>query len=116
MARRQTICATALAALVAAGAASGAFAAAKPKDVTVGSGWYGPGKVTLKAGEKVRWTWDTNGFELHDVSVKSGPERFKSPLQANGTYQRTLKKPGTYKLVCTQHGDMTMSLVVKKRR
>jgi plastocyanin len=46
--------------------------------------------------------------------VKSGPQQFKSPLQASGTWTRRFTKPGKYVLYCSQHSDMGMTLVVKK--
>ena len=52
---------------------------------------------------------------MHDVNVQSGPQRFHSPLQASGTWTRKFTKPGKYVLYCSQHSDMGMTLVVKKR-
>jgi plastocyanin len=120
----------ALSALVAGGAVAAlpAFAPAaaehasskKPKTRTVGvqSDFYDPAKLTIHVGDKVKWVWDeASGFELHDVSVDSGPTKFNSPTQAGGTFAKTFKKAGTYKLYCTQHeADMTMTLVVRKSR
>ncbi len=88
--------------------------AGKATKVTVGNGFYGPADVTVKKNAKVRWNWD-GGFELHDVTVKSGPKRFHSPTQASGTYAHKFSKPGKYVLYCTQHEGMTMKVVVKKR-
>jgi len=53
---------------------------------------------------------------MHNVHVKSGPERFKSPTQAAGTWTRRFSKPGKFVLYCTEHADMTMKLTVNKRR
>ena len=61
----------ALVAVVAAGAPPRPAPARRPRS-TVGNGFYGPADVTVKKNAKVRWNWD-GGFELHDVTVKSGP-------------------------------------------
>ncbi len=104
------------AALVVAVAATPAAPAAAGKVATVdiGNGFYAPAKKTIKQGDKVRFKW-TPSFEMHDVNVKSGPQRFHSPLQAAGTYTRTFKKAGRYVLYCSQHADMGMTLRVRKR-
>jgi plastocyanin len=107
------------AAIVAAGAAflvSGSADAAPAKKVDIGSNFFAPGKVTVKAGDKVRFRWEGGGFEVHDVNVRKGPQRFRSPLQAGGTWAtKRLRRAGTYRLFCSQHEEMTMSLVVKRR-
>jgi plastocyanin len=97
-----------------------AFAAAAPASagnvakVDLGTSYYAPAKLTVKKGDKVRFKWNPS-FDLHDVSVKSGPQKFRSPLQASGTWTRKFTKPGKYVLYCSQHSDMGMTLVVKKR-
>jgi plastocyanin len=108
------------AALAAAGAAfliAGPDAeAGKVKTVTIGSNFYAPAKVTVKTGDKVRFAWEQGGFEVHDVGVRKGPQKFRSPLQAGGTWTtKKLKKAGRYALACSQHEEMRMTLVVKKR-
>jgi plastocyanin len=105
-------------ALVAAGAAAlpGATAGArKVTTVELGTSYYAPAKQTIKQGDKVRFRWNPS-FDLHDVNVKSGPQKFSSPLQAAGTYTRKFTKAGKYLLYCTQHTDMGMTLTVKKKR
>jgi plastocyanin len=117
----------ALSALVAGGAAAAlpAFAPAatkhhhpskgKTREVGVQSDFYDPAKLTIHVGDKVKWVWHASGFALHDVYVDSGPTKFNSPTQAAGTFAQTFKKPGVYKLYCTQHeADMTMVLTVRK--
>ena len=85
--------------------------------VQIGSNFFAPGKKTVKAGEKVRFAWEGGTFEVHDVNVRKGPAKFKSPLQAGGTFTtKKLTKPGKYLLFCSQHPEeMTMTLTVKKR-
>jgi plastocyanin len=108
-----TVVLTALVA-VAAAALPATAGAGKATKVSVGNGFYGPADVTVKKNAKVRWNWE-GGFELHDVTVKSGPARFHSPTQAAGTYAHKFAKPGKYVLYCTQHEGMTMKVTVKKR-
>jgi plastocyanin len=87
----------------------------KTREVGVQSDFYDPAKLTIHVGDKVKWVWHASGFALHDVYVDSGPTTFNSPTQAGGTFVKTFKKAGTYKLYCTQHEeDMTMTLVVRK--
>jgi len=104
----------AAAVLVTAVAATPATAG-KVATVQLGNGFYAPAKKTIRQGDKVRFKW-TPGFDLHDVNVKSGPQKFHSPLQAAGTYTRKFKKAGRYVLYCSQHADMGMTLTVKKKR
>ena len=94
-------------------AAAGPAVAGKVTDVELGTSYYAPAKVTVKKGDKVRFKWNPS-FDMHDVNVKSGPQRFKSPLQASGTWTRKFTKPGKYVLYCTQHSDMGMTHTVKR--
>jgi plastocyanin len=106
------------AALVAAGAAllAPAADAGHMKQVAVASNFYAPFKVTVKQGERVRFKWQGGSFEFHDVNVRKGPTKFSSPLQAAGSWTtKKLVKSGKYQLFCSQHEEMTMTLVVKKR-
>jgi plastocyanin len=110
------------AAPVAIAAAGAAFALAgtaeaKVHEAQIASNFFAPGTLTVKQGDKVRFTWEEFGFEAHDVNVRKGPAKFRSPLQAGGTWStKKLKKAGKYSLYCSQHPDeMTMTLKVKKR-
>lgn len=92
-----------------------AKAKAKTHEVGVNDDYYDPTKLTVHAGDKVKWVWHSNGFGLHDVYVDSGPTDFHSPTQGGGSFSYTFKKPGKYQLYCTQHeADMTMTVTVKK--
>jgi plastocyanin len=94
-------------------AAAGPAGAAKVETVELGTSYYAPAKLTVKKGAKVRFKWNPS-FDLHDVNVKSGPQKFHSPLQASGTWTRKFTKPGKYVLYCTQHSDMGMTLKVRR--
>ena len=106
------------AALVAAGAAllAPAAEAGRVQRVDIGSNFFAPGKKTVRTGDKVRFVWEEFGFEAHDVSVRKGPAKFSSPLQAGGSWTtKRLRKPGRYSLYCSQHEEMRMTLTVKRR-
>jgi plastocyanin len=72
-------------------------------------------KLTVARGTRVVWKW-THGTQPHNVTVDSGPSSFHSKTQSKGSFARTLTKPGTYRIVCTIHEaiGMTMTLVVKR--
>ncbi len=108
--RRTLLILVAVAALAAAAARP---QAGKVANVDLGTSYYAPAKLTVKKGDKVRFKWNPS-FDMHDVNVKSGPQRFKSPLQASGTWTRRFTKPGKYVLYCSQHSDMGMTLTVKR--
>ena len=78
------------------------------KKVTVNDNYFKPKKVTLAVGDKVTWKW--KGFSAHNVTVLKGPQKFESRTQSSGRFSRVIKKPGVYKIVCTLHPGMTMSL------
>jgi plastocyanin len=54
---------------------------------------------------------------VHDVKLSNGPngaKKFQSdPGGAGFKYKRTLKVPGAYKIVCTLHEEMTMTIRVR---
>jgi plastocyanin len=86
------------------------------KTVTVGDDFYGPTKLTVKKGTTVEWVWGEDDFDSHDVKLKSGPKgvaKFHSASAAQDyTFSRKLTKVGTYKIVCTLHQDMVMTIKV----
>jgi plastocyanin len=101
--------------LVGAAGVLGAEAAtpAKPKAaVSLGDNFFKPTKLTVAQGTTVKFTW--TGTNTHNVTVVSGPQKFHSSDQASGSYSHTMTKVGTYKIVCTFHPGMVMTLKVKK--
>jgi plastocyanin len=109
----------AAAALVAAACLTGAAAASGSavKRVQVGDDYYGPTHLTVKPGTKVKWVWLADNGNSHDVKLTKAPhgvKRFHSASAATDySFSRTLTKTGTYKIVCTLHQDMTMTIRVR---
>ena len=99
--------------VVPAAAASGSTV----KRVKVGDDYYGPARLTVKPGTKVRWVWLAENGNSHDVKLVRAPhgvKRFHSASAATDySFSRKLTKRGSYKIVCTLHQDMTMSIRVR---
>jgi plastocyanin len=94
----------------AAAAASAIPALAATRTVSVRDNFFQAKSVTVRKGSTVEWVW--RGKVKHNVTVKQGPVRFKSGTKAAGTYARRLTRAGTYKIVCTIHPGMAMTLKV----
>jgi plastocyanin len=77
--------------------------AARTINVTVGDNFYRPARLSVRRGTQVRWRW--RGGDAHNVTVASGPQRFSSRTQQAGTFTRTLRRRGRYRIVCTIHGQ-----------
>jgi plastocyanin len=91
-------------------------ALAATKTVKVGDIWFiskakNHGTVTAKVGDTVKWVWV--GKMPHNVTVTSGPVKFKSKTQPKGTFSKKITKAGTYKVVCTVHGAKAQSMTLK---
>ena len=103
------------AALVAAPATA---AAPKPKTVRIADNYYLPAKLTIKPKTRVTWRWPAEAGDVHDVKLKSAPKGVKKfhsqPASAGYSFKRTLEKPGRYRIVCTLHEEMTMTITVRR--
>jgi plastocyanin len=105
-----------LATAVAATAAIAVPALAATKTVKVGDIWFiskakNHKTVSAKVGDTVKWTWA--GKFPHNVTVGSGPVKFKSKTQKKGSFSKKVSKAGTYKIYCTVHGAKAQSMVLK---
>jgi plastocyanin len=109
-----------LSALLAAGACAALAAPASTattRTVKVGDNYFvrdgSSPTVTVNRLTKVRWTWV--GDSVHNVVVSRGPVKFRSKRMTSGTYTRTMKTRGTYRIFCEIHGagDQSMTLRVK---
>jgi plastocyanin len=107
----------AIATLIAAlGAVFAAQALAATRSVKIGDDYFvrkgSTPTVTVKRGTKVTWRW--TGNDLHNIAVTKGPTRFRSSIKDSGTYSKTLRRAGTYTIVCTVHSGMKMKLRVTR--
>jgi plastocyanin len=102
------VIAGALAVGACAAAAVPAFAATKT--VAVKDDFFSPKTMSVKKGTTVKWVWQ--GDAPHNVTVVSGPKKFRSGNKETGTYSQKLGK-GTYKIVCTVHPGMNQTITVR---
>jgi plastocyanin len=94
--------------------------AAKTKTVRIYDNYYLQDKLSVKIGTTVVWRWP--GFDeagdVHDVKLKSGPrgvKKFQSEAAATDfSFRRKLRVAGRYKIVCTLHEEMTMTIRVRR--
>lgn len=118
MSRRRTIPVAFAAAAALLGATPAVASAPKPKSVEVADNYYLPDKLTIKKGTAVTWKWpDDVAIDVHDVKLKSAPKGVKKwqsePASSGYRYKRTFKQAGKYKIVCTLHEEMTMTIRVR---
>lgn len=107
-----------LVALVAAGSVAGGLGvpvlAATTRTVKVGDNYFvrsgARPTVSVRKGTTVKWVW--RGSAAHNVSVRRGPQRFSSPVKVRGSYSHRMTRRGTYRIVCTIHPGMEMTLKV----
>jgi plastocyanin len=90
--------------------------------------FYAPGKVSIKAGESVRWENDgetvhsvstaaANAQNRKDASMPKGAVSFDSGfIPPGGDYSYTFTVPGTYRYFCLPHekAGMVGVIIVKK--
>ena len=96
--------------------------AARPKGKTIRifDNYFVPDAVKVKRGATVTWKWP--GFDqagdVHDVKLKSGPKGVKKfhseAASTDYSFKRRLKVVGKYKIVCTLHEEMRMTIRVRR--
>ncbi|UGS35038.1 cupredoxin domain-containing protein [Capillimicrobium parvum] len=86
-----------------------AFAATKTAGLKDNS--FVPKTMTVKKNTTVKWVW--KGKAPHNVTVQSGPMKFRSNTQTSGSFSKKLTKKGTYKLHCTIHPGMDQTIKVR---
>ncbi len=79
--------------------------------INIGDDYFYPNKLTISAGQTVRWT--NGGNEQHTINANPGTEKckptsgevFDSPSVGPGqTFERTFNTPGTFAYHCEIHG------------
>jgi plastocyanin len=116
------LAAVAVVAGVALVSAAPAVAAAKPKGKTIriGDNFFLPDAVKVKRGATVKWKWPSfdQAGDVHDVKLKRGPKGVKKfhseAASTDYTFKRKLKVAGKYKIVCTLHEEMRMTIRVRR--
>ena len=89
------------------------------KTVTVGDNYFTSQNLTVKRGTKITWRWP--GYEesgdVHDVGLMKGPRgvrKFRSEAASTDySFSRKLTVPGTYRLGCSLHHEMRMTVKVR---
>jgi plastocyanin len=71
-----------------------------------------PPTVRVNRNDTVVWEWE--GRNPHNVTVTSGPVRFKSRTQSSGSYRKKVTRAGSYRIVCTVHAGMRMTLKARR--
>jgi plastocyanin len=101
-------------------AVAGAADPPKPvkKTVKVRDNFYSPLKLDVPVDSTVTWKWPTVPGDVHDVFSEKRPKgakKFHSELAASDySFKRKLTTPGTYKVICTIHEEMSMTIKVRK--
>ena len=90
-------------------AAVPAFAATKT--VKVDDNVFAPKSASVSKGSTIRFRWV--GDAPHNVVRSSGPSFKTIGIRRSGTVSRRLTRKGTYKLVCTIHPGMNLTLRVR---
>ena len=90
------------------------------KTVKVGDNYFTSQTLKVKRGTTITWRWPgyENAGDVHDVGLVAWPKgvkRFRSEAASTDySFKRKLTKPGTYKIVCTLHEEMRMTVKVRK--
>ena len=91
---------------------SGNTSKKKKHSVTIkgsyGSYAFKPHKVTIKKGQSVTWSWNSDA--PHNVTF--GKKKHSETAMKVKSYKLTFKKKGTFSYMCTVHG-FTGKVVVK---
>ena len=84
--------------------------AASTRTVEVDDYRFSPSSITIRKNTTVRWVWV--GHASHDVEAVNGD--FESEIMRKGSYKRTFKKKGVYRIDCSIHASvMRMTVRVK---
>jgi plastocyanin len=99
---------------------SAAPAQAATKTIHIGDNYFTPKTLKVKKGTTVKWAWPSFDMagDVHDVKLKSAPKHVRKfhsqPASSDYSFKHKLKVVGTYKIICTLHEDMRMTIRVRK--
>src|SRR5690242_15969456 len=76
--------------------------AASRKSVRVGNNFFvhrgGHATIHVSRGTRVVWRFRAHGV-LHNVTVRRGPQKFRSGNRSGGSFSHKFTRSGTYKIV-----------------
>jgi plastocyanin len=90
------------------------------KTVTLGDNYFMPQTLKVKRGTTVVWRWPSfeQAGDVHDVKLLSGPrgvKKFQSEAASTDyRFKRRLTVPGRYRLGCSLHHEMRMTVKVRR--
>jgi plastocyanin len=96
---------------VAAAAGASVLPAGAASTVRLKDNLFAPKSTSVSKGTTVTFRWA--GKAPHNVTVAKGPVKFHSKTQVKGTYSHRFSKAGTYRIVCTIHPGMNLTVRVK---
>ena len=94
--------------------------AARTKTIHIGDNYFAPATVKVKKNTVVTWKWPSFDMagDVHDVKLKSGPKHVKKfhsqPASSDFSFKRKLTVVGRYKVICTLHENMRMTIRVRR--
>ena len=89
-------------------------ASAATHPITIKNYAYGSGSMTISQGDTVTWT--NADSAPHDVTVTSGPVKFRSPMLTKGkSWSYTFSRAGAYSYTCSVHPDMRATINAKAK-
>lgn len=98
-------------------------AQAAVKSVRVVDDRFRPARVTIRAGDAVRWSFARRNRNFHNVTAVRTPRRVSRRAFTSGPeipggrrFKRTFRRAGVYSFTCTIHFGMGMRVTVKRRR
>jgi plastocyanin len=107
-----------VAALLAAGAPHAPALAARAREVAVRDYVYEPARLTVVKDTLIRWRWPAEPIDVHDVYLYKGPSGVKTfmsePASSGYVFSHRLRRPGLYRIVCTLHEGMAMTIRVRR--
>jgi len=83
--------------------------------ISVTNNLFGPSTKTVAVGTNIQWAWNTctgdtyNGQTCVQHSVTFDDGSASSPLQDQGTFNKTFATAGTYAYHCSVHGTTGMT-------
>jgi plastocyanin len=97
-------------------AAAAVPALAGTKDVKIGDNYFvsrsNDATVTISRGSSLKFLW--RGSAPHNVKKLRGPgASFNSPVKVGGSWTHKFTRGGTYRLVCTIHSGMKLTVKVR---